>query len=464
MDSHGSRSWEGKVALILGLARQGKALARYLTERGASVVVSDLKSPDSLSEALEELSGLPIEYALGGHPPGLLEGVDALCLSGGVPADMPLAIEARRRGLLITNDAQLLLEACPAPVTGITGSAGKSTTTDLVGGMAMAEARRNDRRAWVGGNIGNPLLGELERIRPNDLVVMELSSFQLELMSVSPAVAAVLNVTPNHLDRHHSMEAYVEAKARILAFQGEGDVAVLGRENPGAWEFRDRVLGDLVSFGRMDPVGGDGTYLREDSIWVRRGTRDELVVPIALIQLRGDHNLLNVLAACAIASAAGISVEAMAEGIEGYQGMPHRLEFVRQVRGVDWYNDSIATAPERALAAIRSFEEPIVLLAGGRDKDLPWGEFAVLVRQRVDHLVLFGEAREKIAKAIGAAPGADRPFTIESCETLDRAVEAASRVAEPGDVVLLAPGGTSFDEFPDFTVRGERFRALVEAL
>lgn len=455
--------------MVVGLARQGKAAARYLAEQGAKVVVTDRKPAAKLGGETGELAGLDIEFILGGHPPELIEGADLLCLSGGVPADLPLAQQARRRGIRLTNDSQLFLEACPAPAIGITGSAGKSTTTALVGRMAAAHLEPLGRRAWVAGNIGRSPLADLGRIAPEDRVVLELSSFQLELMTVSPYVAGVLNVTPNHLDRHRTMPAYLEAKARILDFQRRADTAVLGRDDPRAWGLRTRVRGRLVSFGLERPSQGEGTYVREGQIWWAQADGERRLASLDLVELRGRHNQQNVLAACAIAAACGFSPQAIEAGITGYRGEPHRLTFVGRARGADWYDDSIATAPERTLAALRAFDESIVLLAGGRDKDLPWDEFAREARRRVDHLILFGEAAPKIERAVRSeqdriAGPAGRLLTIEVVPGLDAAVAAAARRAEPGDVVLLSPGGTSFDEFPDFAARGDRFQELVQRL
>ncbi|HEY42764.1 MAG TPA: UDP-N-acetylmuramoyl-L-alanine--D-glutamate ligase [Anaerolineae bacterium] len=456
--------WEGKRVVVLGLARQGIALTQYFAEGGAEVVVSDLKPGEALVEARQALSDLPIEFVFGGHPPALLERADLLCLSGGVPADLPLALQAREQGITVTNDSQLFLEICPAPVIGITGSAGKTTVTTLVGRMASSQYEGTDSRAWVGGNIGRPLLTDLPNIGANDLVILELSSFQLELMTISPQVAGILNVTPNHLDRHRTMEAYTAAKKRILDYQSGDDIAILGREDPGAWALREEVRGRLISFGWSDPGQGEGTYLKDGSIHLRSGMNDMEIAAVGMVELRGEHNLLNVLASCAIAAAVDISPEAMVAGLRGFHGVEHRLEFVRSINRVDWYNDSIATSPERAIAAIKAFEEPLVLLAGGRDKDLPWGDFASLVRQRIEHLILFGEAAEKIARAIKSVPGPYKFKSFEICDGLEAAVQRASQVAEPGSVVLLAPGGTSFDEFKDFAERGAFFRALVEGL
>src|SRR3990170_2747181 len=327
------------------------------------------------------------------------------------------------------------MEASPAPSIGITGSAGKSTVTALVGQMANEAVTGRDRQVWVGGNIGRPLIAELDHIREQDLVVIELSSFQLELMTISPHIAAILNITPNHLDRHGTMQAYAAAKRRILEFQRPDDTAVLGREDPTAWELRHVARGRVLGFGWSPAAGHDGAYRAGDEIHLRLEGRESRVCSVEAVSLRGRHNLLNVLAACTIGAAAGLPLEALEAGIRAFQGLPHRLELVRRVRDVDWYNDSIATAPERAAAAINAFDRPLVLLAGGRDKDLPWESLAALIVRRVDHLVLFGEAAEKIEKALESQGPHDRPFTVDRASNLEAAVRAADRLAEPGDVV-----------------------------
>ncbi|MCH8341730.1 MAG: UDP-N-acetylmuramoyl-L-alanine--D-glutamate ligase [Chloroflexi bacterium] len=453
-------NWEGVRVVVLGLARQGKALARYLTEHGAEVIASDLKREDELP--LDELSDLEIQFELGDHPQRLLEQADLLCLSGGIPADLPLAQQARLQGIRVANDSQLFLENSLAPVIGITGSAGKTTTTELLGRMGRAAVEGSKRSVWVGGNIGRPLIADLDQIKQDDLVVMELSSFQLELMTASPKTAAVLNLTPNHLDRHHTLEAYTAAKANILNFQLEGDTAVLSREDPAAWGLRNYVQGRLLSFG-VRPFDGEGTYVERGQVRLILGGEEVRLFPVEAISLRGPHNLQNVLAASALAGAAGIEPEAMLAGVEGFTGVEHRLEFVRTVGGADWYNDSIATAPERTVAAIRSFGEPVVLLAGGRDKDLDWGELITLISLRVDHLVLFGESGPMIEGLLHSSSGG-RPYTQTMADGLEQAVRAAAEVADEGDVVLLAPGGTSYDEFIDFAARGARFKELVRGL
>lgn len=485
--------WVGKRVIVIGAARQGLALARYLLKNGARVILNDQQPFNQLEFARQSLEDLGpdeigrLTWACGGHPLELLDEADLVCPSGGVPLTLPLIVEARRRGVPLSNDSQIFLEVCPCRVIGITGSAGKTTTTTLIGRMANAWSNlessdqpglrpfdlRPVHQVWVGGNIGLPLLSKVDQMRPDDLAVMELSSFQLEIMSRSMQVAVVLNITPNHLDRHETMEAYTAAKARIVDCQTERDVAVLCRDDAGAWGLAGRVSGQLVSFGLTHPPHGQvGTYVQGEDLFWWDGRSGRRLLPVRLIALRGQHNLLNVLAACAACAAAGVSVEAMGAGLQGFHGVPHRLEFVARWGGAAWYNDSIATTPERAMAAIRTFDEPIILLAGGRDKKLPWEDFAILVRQRVDHLIVFGEAAEKIARAVERTveqsndttrltPASERPYTIERCQGLREAVQAAARLVEPGDVVLLAPGGTSFDEFRDFEARGEAFRRWV---
>jgi UDP-N-acetylmuramoylalanine--D-glutamate ligase len=302
-------------------------------------------------------------------------------------------------------------------------------------------------------------------MKVDDVAVLEISSFQLDQMTISPDIAAILNITPNHLDRHGTMEAYTAAKARILAFQSARDAAILGRDDAGAWSLRDKVIGELLAFSLNELEDGlDGTYLQDGLLHLRDG---QLYLPLILrekIQLRGDHNVLNVLAALAIGHAAGFALDAMLQAVEDFRGVPHRLELVRELHGVRWYNDSIATAPERSMAAIRSFDEPIVLLLGGRDKDLPWEDLMKLVNQRVDHLVLFGEAVEKIQGTLNRLGPGEKRLTVSRAASLREAILQAAEVAEAGDVVLLSPGGTSFDEFEDFAERGERFSVWVQEL
>ncbi len=289
----------------MGAARQGLALARYLVHQGAQVTLNDQKPEEQMQPARQALAGMPVRWVLGEHPLSLLDDTDLVCVSGGAPLTLPLIESARRRGLPLSNDSQIFMEAVTCPVIGITGSSGKTTTTALVGRIAETGIPA-PRRVWVGGNIGVPLVDRLEDISRDDLVVLELSSFQLELMRHSPPIAAVLNVTPNHLDRHGSFEAYLAAKANILAHQTADDIAVLGNDDPCARKLADRVRGRLMTFGlEQPPKQQTGSYLREGMICLQAdGVEHPLLPADAKIRLRGEHNRLNVLAACTIAFAA----------------------------------------------------------------------------------------------------------------------------------------------------------------
>jgi UDP-N-acetylmuramoylalanine--D-glutamate ligase len=458
------KNWAKVNMLIIGAARQGQALARHLAYRGANVILNDQQTPEKLASVQQEMAALHVKCVFGGHPLDVLDGIELVSLSGGIPLSNPLVVEAKKRGIRLTNDSQIFMEEVKAPVIAITGSAGKTTTTTLVGKMAVLSTRK-PHEAWVGGNIGLPLVDHLDEIKPNDLVILEISSFQLEQMTISPHIAAILNITPNHLDRHGTLEAYTAAKIRILAFQKPDDIAILDREDTGSWNLRSKVKGKLITFGLKRPTKGlDGTYCENGKLFcIENGKVIELFSTL-LIKLRGEHNLMNVLAACAIGRAAGFSVKALIKAVADFSGVSHRLEFVRFWNGATWYNDSIATAPERTSAAIRSFTEPLVLLLGGRDKNLPWDELTKLVQVRVDHVIVFGEASEKIVTALSVIPQSDRKFTLDRVVKMKDAIQKASIIVESGDVVLFSPGGTSFDEFKDFEERGEYYRQWVNQL
>lgn len=450
-----------KPVLIIGAARQGQALARFLYKQGVPVILNDKRPASEMKDALKAMEAVPVEWVLGEHPLALLNDVELVCVSGGVPLTLPILQEAARQGKTITNDSQLFMQAVKARVIGITGSSGKTTTTTLVGRIAEAGIQ-SPRNVWVGGNIGLPLIEYLDEIKPNDLVVLELSSFQLEQMTLSPQISAVLNITPNHLDRHGTMEAYIAAKARILEFQKPEDVAILNREDTGSWSLLPKVKGRLITFGLSKPAPElDGTYLENGMImWQSTGHQVEFF-PQQVIALHGRYNLSNVLAACAIAKAVELSPEAMQKGIAGFGGVKHRLELVREINGVRWFNNSIATTPERTQAVLDDLDENIVLLLGGRDKHLPWNDLSTLVHKKVRNVVLFGEAAGLISEALGEIRPGDELQSIDRSEKLLGALEIAARKAQPGDVVLLSPGGTSFDEFGDFEERGEFFRKWV---
>ncbi|MBP7964499.1 MAG: UDP-N-acetylmuramoyl-L-alanine--D-glutamate ligase [Caldilineaceae bacterium] len=476
--------FSGKSILILGLARQGLALARFFVKAGAQVTVSDAATAEKLAEELGALGDLPVTLALGGHPLSLLDGCDLLCLSGGVPAQLPIVQTAIERGIPLSNDSLLTLQMAPCPVIAITGSSGKTTTTTLVGEMLRESFADTDRTVHVGGNIGTPLLDRLDQVRPTDIMVLELSSFQLELWdqalaygsldNLGPDIAAILNITPNHLDRHPSMRAYADAKFNLLRYVKADSRVVLN----GEWRMAngDRELNALLAdtaahlatrnsapllFSREE-VLATGAWLDGDRLLFNGKEicrRDQ-------VKLRGDHNVSNLLAAALISGAAGATVSAMTKVATSFAGVPHRLEVVAEIGGVTWINDSIATAPERAVAGLRCFRpgaQTLILLAGGKDKKLPWTPFADEVLARVSFLIGFGHAGPMIVDVVQERMTLNR-LSAPTCAVvnrLDEAVALAARIAGPGSVVLLSPGGTSYDAYKNFEQRGEHFRRLV---
>jgi UDP-N-acetylmuramoylalanine--D-glutamate ligase len=452
----GELDFTDKRVTIVGLGIEGVDLARYLSRRGAFVTVSDSKSRARLADRLSEVDALGVRLALGSNEPSDIADAEAVFISQGVPLDLPGVATARERGIPMYSMMGLFMELCPGPIAGITGSSGKTTTTALVGEMFEAD----ERPVFVGGNIGVGLLDHLSSVRAYTWAVLEISHTQLQLVKRSPHVAAVLNITPNHLDRF-SWDDYRELKANIIRYQTASDIAVLGFDDPECRALAPEVKGRLLWYSLSDSIPDDGVFVRDGWAVIRYGRLNEKVFRIDALRLRGRHNQANAVAAAAIATACGISPEAIACAVETFRGVPHRLEFVAEVGGAGYYNDSIATTPERALAAIRSFDEPAVLLLGGRDKNLPLDELANEAMRRCRAVVLFGESAGKLEEALRAATGR---ATVRRVEELAEAVEAAQTLAEAGDVVLLSPACTSYDIYESFEQRAEHFRSLVRAL
>ncbi|MGE5577236.1 MAG: UDP-N-acetylmuramoyl-L-alanine--D-glutamate ligase [Syntrophothermus sp.] len=470
----------GKKVAVVGLGVSNQPLIRFLARKGARVTGCDKKTRAAFGEkaaGLMELEELGVELRLGeGYLDGL-EAFEVIFLTPGMRRDLPEIAAAQRAGAVVSSEMRLFFSLCRAPIVGITGSSGKTTTTTLVYEILKAAGRR----VYLGGNIGQVLIEQVEEIPPEATVVLELSSFQLQDFTQSPHIAVVTNVTPNHLDQHASMEEYIEAKRNILRFQKPGDFAVLNLDNVVTREMAGGVKGGLLPFSRLQ-VLEKGVFLRGDEIIYRGEQLEEQICRASELKLLGAHNVENVMAAAGAAILAGASVPAVREVATTFRGVPHRLELVRTLNGVDFYNDSIATSPARAIAGLRSFDRPVVLIAGGYDKHLPFDEFAKEVVERVKTLVLVGVTASLIEEAVrkASAPGrhtgkdgkgdgagtADndgRP-EIQRCRTFEEAVHAASAAAGPGDVVLLSPACASYDMFPNFEKRGERFRELVNEL
>ena len=456
------QDFRGKRVTVVGLGIEGVDLARYLVGKGALVTVSDSRPAERLTPRLQDLDGLPVSLSLGRNDPADTITADHVFVSQGVPLDIPALSAARDRGVPLDSMMRLFLDLCPGPVVGITGSSGKTTVTSLVGAIFAAAGKDH----VVGGNIGVELLSLLDDIGPETWVVLEISHTQLELTAKSPHVACVLNVTPNHLDRY-SWESYVDLKRNVLRYQTKDDVAVLGYDNEVSRSLAAGAAGKIVFFSDGADLPGPAALLRDDMIIWRDAVKDTPVLSVDDIPLRGRHNVANVLAATAVASACEIAADAIATAVRGFKAVPHRLEFVAAVDGVAYYNDSIATTPERTLAGVRSFREPLVLLLGGREKHLPLDDMFREVCGRCRALVFFGEAREALVAAAKAACDAfdqnKRP-DLHVVDTLDDAVPVAQATARPGDVVLLSPACTSFDAYDNFEERGEHFRRLVTAM
>jgi UDP-N-acetylmuramoylalanine--D-glutamate ligase len=440
---------KGKGVLVLGLARTGRECASFLARRGARVAVTDLRAEQELKQDMEALAEFPIRYFLGGEDRRCLDGVDCVVLSPGVPAENALVQEAIRRGIKILSEIELAYRFLRAPLIAITGTNGKSTTTTLVGEMLKANAK-----AFVGGNIGTPLIGFVDG--EWQWGVVEISSFQLEwIEEFRPRISVLLNLTEDHLDRYPSFRAYCQAKQRIFEAQTEDDLAILNRDDPLVWEMRKRIRARVISFGFSEVREGVFVSSRE-IVW--RAAAKEEKFPLALVKIQGVHNVENMMAAIAAAKSAGLSASAIQKVLEEFSGLEHRLEFVREKDGVRYYNDSKGTNVGAVVKSLASFCDPVILLAGGVDKGGDYGALRQEIEQKVRRLVLFGEAKEIIAQALG---GLTDTVTVEN---LEAAVRDASSQARSGDVVLLSPACSSFDMFRDYAERGRVFKALVHGL
>lgn len=441
--------FKGKKVLVVGLGLFGGGVGavRFFLRKGAQVTVTDLKPEEELREAVDALSGLPVRFVLGGHEVKDFVSSDLVVPGPAVPPDSPYLKAAEDAGVPIIWRDNLIFLLCRSRIVGVTGSNGKSTTTALLGEIL----RIKDPRVLVGGNLGGSLLDEVESLPQDVPLVLELSSFQLESLKHirrSPQVAVVLNLSPDHLDRHKTFEAYLDAKRNIVRFQGPDDLAVLNRDDPLVWSWADESEGRVVGFSARGEV--EGVFLRGDEVLAEGRflfKRDDLHLP-------GLHNLYNAMAASAAALALGAGPEVVREGVRRFRGLEHRLEFVREVGGVRYYNDSKATTPEATVAALRAFEGNVVLIAGGYDKGLPLEKLADEISSRTKMVLLLGGTGLKLAELI-------RGPRLKLCSSLEEALEEASRSAVPGDVVLLSPASASYDMFRNYEERGKKFKELV---
>ena len=443
-----------KRVLVVGLGRSGVAAAFFLQDHGARVTVSDTKSEAQLQNEISALLDRGISLETGKHNERTFRDQDLIVVSPGVPSDQPQLQHARALGIPVIGEVELAFRFLQGKVIAITGSNGKTTTTTLVGEILS----KSGRKTLVGGNIGTPVISLVDQSSPEHLLVLEISSFQLEtIQQFKPWIAAILNITPDHLDRHHTFQAYVDAKARIFENQKPDDLALLNADDPTLAGLTARIHSALYWFSRKRPVE-NGAYLENDQIVFRSSGRATSVLPVADIQLKGAHNLENVLAAVGVAMLAGCDPEQVRRAVAGFGGVEHRLELVANIHGVEYYNDSKATNVDATIKALESFAGNIHIILGGKDKGSDYTVLVPLLRERAKGVYLIGAAAEKITSQI---QGSTR---LVHSGTLDRAIRQASEAAVPGDVVLLAPACASFDQFENYEQRGRTFKQLVHAL
>ena len=440
----------GKKVLVIGLARTGRECARFLVEQGASVTVSDLRPEAELKDEVKSLAGLPIRYFFGPEERRWLEAMDCVIPSPGVAAENPLLSEAAASGIPVLSEIELAYRFFRAPLVAVTGTNGKSTTTTLIGEMVRA----GGQKVFVGGNLGTPFIGAVSG--EWDWGVLEISSFQLEWVErFRPRIAVLLNVTEDHLDRYTTFDDYRRPKERIFAAQSEGEFAVLNREDPRVWALKANVKARVASFGFAEV--SEGAYATADMIVWRDGANEERF-PLADVKIQGVHNVENMMAAVAAAKLAGVARQPIQQTLENFPGLEHRLEFVRAKDGVRYYNDSKGTNVGAVVKSLAGFSAPVILIAGGVDKGGGYGPLEEGIKRKVRRLVLFGAAKNVIARALGHLT------ETVIVENLAAAVGEAAAAARAGDVVLLSPACSSFDQFRNYAERGRSFKNLVQAL
>lgn len=449
----------------LGSFGGGVGLTRYLVHQGARVTVTDLQRAEALTASLEALRGLPIRFVLGEHQERDFIDTDVVFVNPAVPLTSPYLQLARAHRVPLDSEINLFVRQCQGRIVGLTGSVGKTTTTSLLGSILQLHAPRT----LVGGNIGGSLLDRLPEITPDTLVVLELSSFQLEhldWLQYSPPLAVVLNLAPNHLDRHGTMEAYQRAKEVILAYQTPADTAVLNWDNHTVRQMALRGQGKRLYYSVQEELD-EGVSRHGTALVLRTAGQHTVLCQQSDLRLRGAHNLGNAAAAAAAATVLGVTPETIAQGMRRFRALPHRLELVATRDGVEYYNDSKATTPVSTICALEAFEQPVILLAGGYDKGTPFEELGQVIHRRARAALVYGTTAPKLAlavqQAVAAAPDQPAPLVLQFPD-LAAALRQAATLARPGEAVVLSPACASYDQYPHYEARGEHFRTLVQAL
>ena len=441
---------KSKRVLVVGLGKSGAAAAHLLHTLGARVTVSDSRQQTELGGEIPALLDLGVVIETGSHGERTFRDQDLIVVSPGVPVVAPQLQQARTLGIPVIGEVELACRYLKGRIVAITGSNGKTTTTTLVGEILKA----NRYETQVGGNIGTPVTSLVEGSTEKTWNVLEISSFQLETVtSFAPHIAAVLNVTPDHLDRHGDFATYAAMKARIFESQKSTDHAVLNQQDAACREMAKKVSSQLSWFAK-DKLDGNGAYVKDGNIFWRTASSELNVMPLTEMQLKGTHNVQNVLAAVAMGMLAGCDANKVRDAVRNFKAVEHRLEFVAEIAGVQYFNDSKATNVDATMKALESFPANIHLILGGKDKNSDYTTLRPLIDARVKRVYTIGAAAEKIEGHLTGAP-------LVSAKTLERAIEAAAREAKPGDVVLLAPACASFDQFKSYEHRGRRFKELV---
>ena len=451
---------KGKKIAFIGVGVTNTDCIRLFAKKGAEVSVLDRKSREQLGALADEFEQSGIRLVLGdGYLDGLT-GYDAVFRAPGMYFHHPALEKARQEGAVITSEMELFFRLCPCKTYAVTGSDGKTTTTTLIAEMLKASGKK----VYKGGNIGRALLPVVEEVSSDDAAVVELSSFQLISMRQSPDVAVITNVAPNHLDVHRDMQEYIDSKKNLILHQDGFSRTVLNRDNAITRDMTGLVRGELLTFSRQE-APRFGAYLRQDGMLCMRchGAETE-ILPMEQIRLPGLHNVENFLAAYS-AVWGDVPVEIMARTAQEFGGVEHRMELVRELGGVKWYNDSIGTSPTRTIAGLKAFGQKIILIAGGYDKKIPYEPLAPYLCEKVSHLILMGATGPKIQQALEACPDYDGQHpALHWAESMEQAVQTADGLAGSGDIVALSPASASFDLYPNFEKRGEHFKRLVAAL
>ena len=452
-------SLEGKSVAVIGMGVSNTPLIRMLLRAGVKVTVCDKAAREQIAQRANELESLGAKFQLGPDYLEKLSRFDVIFRTPGLSPNHPSVKEAVEKGSVLTSEMELFFRLCPCKIIAVTGSDGKTTTTTLISEF-LKEAGYN---VYVGGNIGRPLLPDVSDMVPEDMVVVELSSFQLMTMEQSPNVAVFTNLSPNHLDYHHTMEEYTRAKKNIYLHQSKNDRAVFNYDNDITRRLAQEAPGKVMLFSRKNTLE-EGVYLRNNTIWLTNDMGSREVLPLADIVIPGVHNIENYMAA--IAAVDGLVPDKCVRAVaKRFTGVEHRIELVRELDGVKYYNDSIGTSPTRTMACLASFDQKLIIIAGGYDKGVPFTQLGAEMVKKVKRLVLCGATAPAIRKAVEEAPGfAVSGMELVETKTLDEAVQAARAGAVPGDVVVLSPACAAFDQFKNFMERGKYFKQLVNAL